>query len=119
MNHYCLKLAKNTSPDLIHSTYSHSFNSGCAVVSLAVCGQKADPCQKILKFHSSSGKCFEGSFFSLATPYVDSTSLRPTVYAYLSDIVIKEAWATTPDTNIFLKGTRVQFFMQTFFFPLK
>lgn len=117
MNHYCLKLAKNTSPDFIHSTYSHSFNNCCTVISLVICGQEAGPCQKALRFHLSSGKCFEGSFF-LGILYVDLTSLRFTVYACLSNVVIKEAYATTPDMDIFLKGARVRFFMKTSF-PMK
>lgn len=77
--------------------------------------RKQIPVRRSSGFTQAVVNVFEGSFFFfLATLYVDLTSLRPTVRAYLSD-VIKETCATTPDTNIFLKETTVRFFMRTFF----
>lgn len=76
--------------------------------------RKQIPVRRSSGFTQAVVNVFEGSFFYFATLYVDLTSLRPTVRAYLSD-VIKEACATIPNTNILLKGTTVRFFMQTFF----
>lgn len=115
MNHYCLKLAKNNQSRPYPFYLFTVLIMAMQWLLWQSAARKQIPVRRSSGFTQAVVNVFEGSFFFfLATPYVDLTSLRPTVRAYLSD-VIKEACATTPDTNIFLKGTTVRFFMQTFF----